>query len=125
MLAKRQGHCANCTHDVIDPRDLKFTRNVCGYWFRPEDDAFRWRGRLGLARAGLAEVVLFTLLFLAASGALLALGWLVHPAFWWALVVPALLWLEVIYFFRDPERTIPADPAALVSPADGTVTHVG
>jgi phosphatidylserine decarboxylase len=125
MLAARQGQCENCPHDVIDPRDLKFCRNVCGYWFRPEDDPFRWRGRLGLARAGLAEVVFFTLLFLAASAALLILGWLVHPAFFWALVVPALLWLEVIYFFRDPERAIPADPAALVSPADGTVTHVG
>jgi phosphatidylserine decarboxylase len=130
MLAARQGQCENCPHDVIDPRDLKFCRNVCGYWFRPEDDAFRWRGRLGLARAGLAEVVLFTLLFLTASAALLGLGWLVQSLFWWWLVVPALvwlalLWLEVIFFFRDPKRIIPADPAALVSPADGTVTHVG
>src|SRR5215470_14095762 len=48
MRALRQGHCPDCPHDVIDPRDLKFTRNVCGYWFRPEDDRFRWRGRLGL-----------------------------------------------------------------------------
>jgi phosphatidylserine decarboxylase len=125
MRALRQGECPDCPHDIIDPRDLKFTRNVCGYWFRPEDDAFRWRGRLGLARAGLAEVVVFTLLFLAVSGALLALGWLVHPAFWGALAVPALLYLEVIYFFRDPERVIPTDPAALLSPADGTVTDVG
>jgi phosphatidylserine decarboxylase len=125
MLAKRQGHCPNCPHDVIDPRDLKFTRNVCGYWFRPEDDSFRWRGRLGLARAGLAEVVLFSLLFLVVSGGLLALGWLVHGAFCWGLPVVALLWAEVIFFFRDPERVIPADPEALLSPADGTVTHVG
>ncbi len=125
MQAKRQGQCEGCTHDIIDPRDLKFCRNVCGYWFRPEDDRFRWRGRLGLARAGLAEVVLFTLLFLAVSSALAVAGWLVHPAFWGALIVPVLLWLEVLWFFRDPERTIPADPGALVSPADGTITHVG
>ena len=30
----------------------------------------------------------------------------------------------VLSFFRDPERTVPADSQALVSPADGTVTHV-
>jgi phosphatidylserine decarboxylase len=29
-----------------------------------------------------------------------------------------------LYFFRDPERTIPADDAAVVSPADGTVVAV-
>src|SRR5262245_24078086 len=105
MQEKRQGQCDGCPHDIIDPRDLKFWRNVCGYWFRPEDDRFRWRGRLGLARAGLAEVLIFTTLFLGAAAALLSLGWLVHPAFGWAVAVPALLWLEVIYFFRDPERT--------------------
>ena len=125
MLAARQGECADCTHDVIDARDLKFYRNVCGYSFRPEDDPFRWRGRLGLARPGLAEVIVFTLLFLAVSGVLVALSLLVHAAFWWVLIVPALLWLEVIYFFRDPERVIPTDSAALLSPADGTITHIG
>src|SRR5260370_35329123 len=55
MAEKRQGQCQNCTHDIIDARDLKYYRNVCGYSFRPEDDAFRWRDRLRLARAGLAE----------------------------------------------------------------------
>ena len=28
------------------------------------------------------------------------------------------------YFFRDPERAIPIDPAIIVSPADGTVTAI-
>src|SRR5262249_25543329 len=65
MAEKRQGDCPGCSHDIIDPRDLKFCRNVCGYWFRPEDDPFRWRERLRLARAGLAEVNIFSLLFLA------------------------------------------------------------
>jgi phosphatidylserine decarboxylase len=37
----------------------------------------------------------------------------------------AVVWAEILYFFRDPERTIPVDPNALVSPADGLVTHVG
>jgi phosphatidylserine decarboxylase len=124
MAAKRQGDCPGCPHDIIDPRDLKFCRNVCGYWFRPEDDRFRWRGRLGLARAGLAEVVFFSLLFLG-LGLPLAAAALLHWVFWLPLAALALVWLEVIYFFRDPPRRIPADPDALLSPADGTVTHVG
>jgi phosphatidylserine decarboxylase len=30
-----------------------------------------------------------------------------------------------LWFFRDPERQGPSDPAALVSPADGVVCFVG
>jgi len=117
MLEKRQGECPECPHDIIDPRDLKFCRNVCGYWFHPQDDRFQWRGQLGFARAGLAELVLFSLVLLplmavAASGALL---W--HWVLWLPFAVALLTWLEVVWFFRDPERTIPADPLALVSPA--------
>src|SRR4051794_8862358 len=44
MTAKRQGQCEGCpgrphgcAGEVIDPRDLKYHRNVCGYSFRPED----------------------------------------------------------------------------------------
>ena len=32
--------------------------------------------------------------------------------------------LFVVFFFRDPERTPPADPALIVSPADGRVVNV-
>ena len=55
MLAKRQGSCGQHDDDVIDARDLKYLRNVCALWFRPEDDRFQWRGQLGLARYGLAH----------------------------------------------------------------------
>ena len=45
-----------------------------------------------------------------------------------ALFIPAalafLLTLFVLYFFRNPERTAPADGAAVVAPADGTVIVV-
>ncbi len=34
-------------------------------------------------------------------------------------------WLFILSFFRDPERAIPADADAVVSPADGTVREVG
>ena len=30
----------------------------------------------------------------------------------------------VLFFFRDPERTPPADPETIVSPADGRVMEV-
>jgi phosphatidylserine decarboxylase len=40
------------------------------------------------------------------------------------LAVTWLLWLAVAAFFRVPNRVIIADPAALVSPADGTVKDI-
>jgi phosphatidylserine decarboxylase len=48
-------------------------------------------------------------------------GWFAGPA--WA-VVPLLLALFFLWFFRDPERAIPDSPGAIVSPADGKVTDV-
>ncbi len=121
----RQGHCPNCPHDIVDPRDLKLYRNVCGYWFRPEDDPFAWRNNLRLARAGLAELLFFSTLFFLLSAAVVLLGVLVHPLLLLLLLLTLAPWLFVLSFFRDPERTIAADPDVLVSPADGTVTHVG
>ncbi len=49
------------------------------------------------------------------------LGWLASPA--WA-IVPLVLAFFFLWFFRDPERVIPQEPGALVSPADGKVTDV-
>jgi len=48
----------------------------------------------------------------------LGFGW------YWAAGVLIFLGLFVFYFFRDPERTIPADPSAIVSPADGRVVVI-
>lgn len=58
-------------------------------------------------------------LALIAAGILL--GWLTHPV--WA-ILPILLACFFLWFFRDPERAVPQDPNAMVSPADGKVTDI-
>ncbi len=56
---------------------------------------------------------------LLAAAALIA--WLAGPL--WA--VPALLLVVFfLWFFRDPNRVIPGEAGALVSPADGKITDV-
>jgi len=56
---------------------------------------------------------------------LLALGALAFWAgWWWGGLLLVLLAGFVVYFFRDPERLIPTDLEAIVSPADGRVIEV-
>lgn len=44
---------------------------------------------------------------------------------WWEVsVIPILLLIFVLFFFRDPERAVPLDPLHAVSPADGTVMRI-
>lgn len=59
--------------------------------------------------------------------ALFAFVTLIFSLLGWAiLALPTLaLTLFTVYFFRDPERVVPADENAVVSPADGRIVFVG
>jgi phosphatidylserine decarboxylase len=46
------------------------------------------------------------------------------PMSWVLASIPIVLALFFLWFFRDPERTIPAGEGLVVSPADGKVTEV-
>ncbi len=59
--------------------------------------------------------------------ALLALNrYVLSQSTWlnWVAGICIFLGLFVLYFFRDPERVIPTDPAEVVSPADGRVVEI-
>jgi phosphatidylserine decarboxylase len=59
---------------------------------------------------------IFAILALAAVA-----SWFATP--WLSLVFLALI-LYTLAFFRDPERVVPADPAAVVAAADGIVSDI-
>jgi len=70
-----------------------------------------------IAREGLREIALATLLLGAAAGA----------AFWffWPLAIPFVVaWIWAISFFRDPRRVRRFEPGDLCAPADGRVTEI-
>jgi phosphatidylserine decarboxylase len=45
-------------------------------------------------------------------------------SFYWTAGIFGLGLLFVTWFFRDPERAIPVEPNAIVSPADGKITEI-
>ena len=117
MAKRRTGSDAGAPHDVLDPRDLKYCRNQCTCDWDAAADPFAWRERLPFARWGLAELQLMGYPLVAAAA---AAGW-----FYWPLAIPpAVLLLFVLYFFRDPPRSVPREPGVLVAPADGTIAEV-
>lgn len=60
----------------------------------------------------------FSALPLLLGALFLFIGWL------WAGGILLFLGVFVLYFFRDPQRTPPADSGVVVSPADGRVVEV-
>lgn len=117
MERLRQGDVAGCPHEVLDPRDLKFFRNQCAGGWHEHDDPFRWRQRIPFARWGLAELQLM-------GWPLLAITVLLAMTFWYLAPIPAVLLALVVYFFRDPPRSIPQGAGDVVAPADGRIVEV-
>lgn len=117
MARLRLGDTAGAPHDILDPRDLKYCRNLVACGWAPADDPFVGRSYLGFARWGLAELQIF-------GWPLLALTLLLLCTWWYLAVVPAVLLGLVVYFYRDPWRVISREPGLVVSPADGTIAEV-
>jgi phosphatidylserine decarboxylase len=120
MAQLRHGERSGAPHEILDPRDLKYCSNQCTAYWDEADDPFGWRESLPFVRWGLAELQLMGWPLLAV---MLWMLWLGSP--WnWLAVVPGVLLGLVVYFFRDPQRTIPTDESAIVSPADGTIAEI-
>jgi phosphatidylserine decarboxylase len=120
MAAVRRGDAAGAPHEILDPRDLKYCSNQCTAHWAPEDDPFAWRDRLPVVRWGLAELQILGWPLVAATVVLAVLG----PPWWYATVVPLVLLVWWVSFFRNPRRTIPGDAGVFVAPADGVVADL-
>lgn len=126
MESTRKGDFNPCPHDVLDPRDLKYHENQGGYYWEEADDPFAYRSRLPFAREGLAELFVLSTLFF--GGAALLSGVILSGVvtgvlsyIGWLLVLTLVLFgMEIVWFFRNPQRAIPAGEGVIVSPADGT-----
>jgi phosphatidylserine decarboxylase len=55
---------------------------------------------------------------------LLVAGGLMGLKVYWVSLIFLVLAIFVLNFFRDPERAIPADPQAIISPADGHIVQI-
>jgi phosphatidylserine decarboxylase len=117
MERLRRREPRGCPHEVLDPRDLKYHRNLTGDCWDAADDPFAWRDRLPVARVGLAEIVLGWCLCLAAA---VVLSWIYWPLSLLAVASAGF----VAAFFRNPRRTPPWDTDCVVAPADGTVVEI-
>jgi phosphatidylserine decarboxylase len=132
MAETRKGDHNGCPHEVIDSRDLKFYRNQGGYYWDAADDPFRRRDRIPFARAGLAELLVFSLLTFGPAAGLAAWQLAAPETFSspagiiaWVVVLALLVCGGlIVWFFRDPAREVPSGAGLVVSPADGTVVEV-
>jgi phosphatidylserine decarboxylase len=118
MAELRRGDCRGAPYEVIDPRDLKYCRNVCGCSWAEADDPLGWRRSIPLAPWGAAELLLM-------GGPLLLLTICAAASPQWYLALPPAVVLGfIVYFFRSPRRRVPQEPGLWVSPADGTIAEI-
>ena len=119
MAELRQRRLPGRPHEILDPRDLKYCRNLCDCSLgRRRRSVPLAASRSRFARWGLAELQLmgWPLLALTRGGGLV-------PLVSGRRCRPCLLAL-VVYFFRDPPRRVPQEPGLMVSPADGTIAEI-
>src|ERR1700722_5784868 len=88
---------------------------VTQFLIRPSASAARLCSIMGVIPM-VRDGYLYALGLIAAA---VLVSWFAPPA--WALL-PLLLAVFFLWFFRDPERAIPDGAGALVSPGDGKVT---
>jgi phosphatidylserine decarboxylase len=124
MAGLRRGSPDGAPHEILDPRDLKYCRNLVACDWDEADDPFRWRGRLPFARWGLAELLLIGGPLLGLTVGLGVLGYAVGPWSYAAAALAAVPLCLVVWFFRDPPRRIPEGPGLMLSPADGKVVEI-
>jgi phosphatidylserine decarboxylase len=117
MAELRRGDATGAPHEILDPRDLKFCRNLCSASWDPTDDPFAWRNSIPFARWGLAELQLM-------GWPLVIVTALAAWYFWYAALPLGVLAALVIWFFRDPPRRIPQGEGLMVSPADGKISEI-
>ena len=73
--------------------------------------------RLPLAKYGLKEITLSFLVCCLFGG---ILGYISL----FLIIIPLLIFGGVLYFFRNPARTIPAGNDIILAPADGTISNI-
>lgn len=80
--------------------------------------------KLPIARWGWKDLNLFGWPLVAVILLCFVLGFALGHAWSWLAIIPTVLLLWLISFFRDPPRRIPDDELAIVAPADGTVVDI-
>lgn len=74
----------------------------------------------GLAKYGTREIIIAIVIAIVLVLILFKLG----SPWCYGAIIPIVLLCWVFYFFRDPERIPPDNKSAILSPADGTITHI-
>ncbi len=130
MARVRRGTENTAPHEVLDPRDVKFYRNLGGYSWDRKDDPFAWRDNIPFARPGLAELLIYSFLSFGWAGitawALVRFqysNWLAIPG-WLLVTTLTVIGLLIVWFFRNPQRRIPEGDHLVVSPADGKLVLI-
>lgn len=130
MARVRRGTVNTAPHEVLDPRDVKYYRNLGGHSWDPQDDLFAWRDKIPFARPGLAELLIYS--FLAFGWAAITAWalmrfqyskWVTIPG-WLLVTTLTVIGLLIVWFFRNPPRRIPEGDHLVVSPADGKLVAI-